>query len=258
VPLDFTFAAFDAFCGRIASLSVYTVADYLARPTPSPTPFVILRLDVDYREAHAVQMAQIAQRHHLRGSFYFRDRHGLFNLEVMRRIAALDHEVGYHFETLDTCQGDFEAAERLFLDHLEQLRRAGLVIRTVAAHGSPPTAPTYRSNLDLVSRSSRLLERAGLLGETTLSIDFTQITYASDATWRWRRYSGFKPGMQGRPTSLSEITKDSSRGAIGLYINFHPHQWFTQPAATLYYRFRNHVGRRVLPVMRRLVRRSGG
>jgi hypothetical protein len=255
VPLDFTFAAFDEFCGRIAHTSVYTVADYLARSAPPSTPFVILRLDVDYREAHAVQMALIAQRYHLRGSFYFRNRHGLFDLDAMRRIAALDHEVGYHFETLDICGGDLEAAESLFLDHLDQLRSAGLTVRTVAAHGSPPTAPTYRSNLDLVSRSSRLLERAGILGETTLSIDFTQITYTSDATWRWRRHDNFKPGAQGSPTSLSGIMKDSSRDTIGLYINFHPHQWFAQPAATLYYRFRNRVGRRLLPVMRRLATR---
>lgn len=256
MPLDFTFAAFDEFCGRIAHIPAYAVADYLARSAPPPAPFVILRLDVDYREAHAVQMAQVAQRHHLRGSFYFRNRHGTFDLEAMRRIAALDHEVGYHFETLDTCGGDFEAAERLFLDHLDQLRRAGLVIHTVAAHGSPPTAPTYRSNLDLISRSARLLERAGVLGETTLSIDFTQITYASDATWRWRRYNGFRPGMRGTPTSLSEITTDLSRDAIGLYINFHPQQWFARPATMLYYRMRNRVGRRLLPHMRRLAGRS--
>jgi len=255
VPLDFTLAAFDEFCGRIAHLPVDTVADYLARSTPPSTPFVILRLDVDYREAHAVRMAHIAQRHHLRGSFYFRNRHGIVDLEAMRQIAALDHEVGYHFETLDTCRGDFEAAERLFLDHLEQLRRAGLTVHTVAAHGSPPTAPTYRSNLDLLSRSARLLEKAAVIGETTLSVDFTQITYASDATWRWRRYNGFQPGVQGRPTSLSEITKDLPRGAIGLYINFHPQQWFARPVTMLYYRMRNRAGRRLLPIIRQLARR---
>jgi hypothetical protein len=254
VPLDFTFAAFDVFCARIAGMPVFTIAGYLAHPALPPAPTVILRLDVDYREAHAVRMADLATRHNLRGSFYFRHRHGTFDLEAMREIAAMDHDVGYHFETLDTCRGDFEAAERLFLDHLETLRRAGLTIRTVAAHGSPPTAPTYGSNLDLITRSPRLLERANVVGETTLSIDFTQVRYASDANWQWRRYDCFQPGTRGEPTSLGEIMQDLPEGNSGLYINFHPQQWFARPVSMLYYRTRNRIGRRALPVIQRSVR----
>jgi hypothetical protein len=249
VSRDFTFAAFDEFCQRIAGGPVFTLAGYLARSTAPPPPFLILRLDVDYREAHAMCMARLAARHNLRGSFYFRHRHGAFDLEAMREIAAMDHEVGYHFETLDTCRGDFEAAECLFLDHLEALRGAGLTIRTVAAHGSPPTAPTYRSNLDLIDRSPGLLERAGVLGEATLSIDFTEVTYASDASWRWRRYDRFQPGARGKSTALGRIMQDSVRGNAGLYINFHPQQWFAHPASMLYYRTRNRLGRRLPPVM---------
>jgi hypothetical protein len=258
VPLDFTFAAFDVFCARIAGMPVFTIAGYLARSAPPPTPFLILRLDVDYREAHAVRMAHLAARHDLRGSFYFRHRHGAFDLDAMREIAAMDHEVGYHFETLDTCEGDFHKAECLFLEQLDHLRSAGLTIRTVAAHGSFPTAPTYRSNLDLIDRSPRLLERAGVSGETTLSIDFTQVTYASDANWRWRRYDRFQPGARGKSTSLSQIRQDSGWGNPGLYINFHPQQWFARPVGMLYFRTRNHIGRRLLPVIRRVARLPQG
>jgi len=257
VPLDFTLAAFDEFCRHIARMPVFTVADYLARPTPSP-PFAILRLDVDYREAHSVHMAYLARRHNLYGSFYFRHRRGTFNLDAMHEIAAMGHEVGYHFETLDTCKGDFEAAERLFLDHLKWLRAAGLTIRTVAAHGSPPTAATYHSNLDLVARSPRLLQESHLLGETTLNIDFTQVRYVSDANWRWRRYEHFRPGMQGEPTSLAEIIRELPFRDMGLYITFHPQQWFAHPVSTVYYRTRNRIGRQLLPLMQSAYRALRG
>ena len=78
VPLDFTFAAFDVFCQRISHMPVFTVAAYLARCQPPPTPFVILRLDVDYRDEHAIHMSCMADRYHVQGSFYFRRRERVF------------------------------------------------------------------------------------------------------------------------------------------------------------------------------------
>ncbi len=249
MPLDFTLSAFDEFCQRLTHMPVFTVAGYLARTTPPPTPFLILRLDVDYRERHALYMARIAERYDLRGTFYFRRG---FDLETMRAVAALEHEVGYHFETLDTCQGDFDQAEALLLDHLTELRAAGLTIRTVAAHGSTPTAPTYVRNLDLFAKRPDLFERAGLLGETTLSFNFAKVTYLSDATWTWHRYSHYQPGLTGEVTSLNRIKNELARRDAGLYINFHPHQWFPHPASTTYFRLRHRIGRRLLPLLRQL------
>jgi hypothetical protein len=252
VPLDFTLSAFDEFCQRLTHMPVFTVAGYLTRTTPPPTPFLILRLDVDYRERHAIYMARIAERYDLRGTFYFRRGANGFNLEAMRAVAALDHEVGYHFETLDICRGDFDQAEALLLDHLAELRAEGLTIRTVAAHGSTPTAPTYCRNLDLFVKRPDLFERADLLGETTLSINFTKVTYLSDATWAWHRYDHYQPGTTGEATSLDEIKNELARRDAGLYINFHPHQWFAHPASTTYFRLRNRIGRRMLPILRQL------
>lgn len=251
MPLDFTLGAFDEFCQRISVMPVFTVADYLTHSGPLPIPFAILRLDVDYRESHGVALARIARDHALRGSFYFRCGAKSFPLDAMREVSELGHEVGYHFETLDTCGGDSKRAEEKFLEHLAELRAAGLAIRTVAAHGSIPTAPTYRSNLDLFLRSPGLFERAGILGETTLSIDFSKVTYCSDATWRWHRYTAFRPGTKGRPTSLRAIMSGLAQFETGIYINFHPQQWFAHPASATYYRTRNRIGRRLLPVLRR-------
>jgi hypothetical protein len=247
VPLDFTFAAFDLFCQRISHMPVFTVAAFLARAAPPPTPFIILRLDVDYREEHAVHMSRIADRYHVQGSFYFRRRERGFNWQAIRAVASLDHEVGYHFETLDRSRGDVERARSLFLKDVEALRRAGCLVRTVAAHGAPPTAPTYRGNLDLVSGAPRLLDKAGLLGETTLSMDFTRVAYLSDATWRWRRYDYYRPGQHGKPTSLRAILDDLTRRDAGLYITFHPHQWFPHPAQALVFRARHRIARQLVP-----------
>lgn len=251
VPLDFTFAAFDLFCQRIRHMPVFSVAGFLARAAPPPTPFVILRLDVDYREAHAVSLARIADRYNVQGTFYFRRREQGFDWQAIRAVADLGHEVGYHFETLDRARGDVARARELFLKDLEAFRRAGFPARTVAAHGAPPTAPTYHGNLDLLRDAPGLLDKAGLLGETTLSIDFTNVAYLSDATWRWRRYDHYQPGQPGRPTTLRAILAELTRRDAGLYITFHPHQWFPHPAQALFFRARNRIARQ-------LVRRATG
>lgn len=240
---DFTFAAFEELCQQITHMPVFPVAEYLARQRPPPRPFVVLRFDVDYREGHAIMMARIAARHHLQGSFYFRHP---FDLTAIQAAAGLEHEVGYHFETLDTCQGNFEAAGRLFLEHLDTLRAAGLTVRTVAAHGSAPTAPTYQSNHDIFVHTPDLFQRADLLGETTLSIDFGQVVRFSDAGWRWRRYQYYQPGTRGQPSSLKAILRELSHRDAGLYVTFHPHQWFGHSLQVLYYRWRNRAGSKLL------------
>lgn len=250
MPLDFTFAEFEAFCERAAHMPVFTLADYLSRSAPPPRPYLIFRVDVDYREAQAVQMARIADRYDLRGSFYFRHHPGGFDLTAMYAVAGLGHEAGYHFETLDTCHGDFAQAEALFLDHLAQLRAAHLDIRTVASHGGPPTAPNYQANYDLFTHAPDLFTRANVLGETTLSLDFTTLTYISDAGWRWRVYDAYGPGAAGKRVSLRRVIEDLVSPQNALVITFHSHQWFVHPAMAMYYRSRNRVGQVMLPLLR--------
>lgn len=249
MPVDFTFAAFDTLCQSIAAIPVFSVADYLATPPDPNTPYVILRFDVDYRESHAVRLAEIATRYGLRGSFYFRYRSGSFDLDAMRTIAG-GHEIGYHFETLDTCQGDFDAAAQRFAAHIGLLRTAGFDISTAAAHGSTPTASTYRSNRDLLIKKPELLKQAGLIGETSLNVDFAQVRYLSDANWRWRFYEHFTPGARGTPTSLRAQLDRLPTQDRGLYINIHPQQWFEHPARMMILRMRNRFGKPIVPLLR--------
>lgn len=245
MAVTFTHAAFEEFCTAIAAWPVYPVERWLStEPSPQP-PCVILRFDVDYREAHALELATIAARHGIHGSFYFRHQADGFDFPVIERIHALGHEIGYHFETLDTAQGDVDRAAVLFLDHLADLRAAGFTVRTVAAHGSRPTAPTYRANLDLLVRRPELIAQAGLLGETTLSIDFARMTYVSDANWRWRRYEHYQPGItQSVPTTLRAMVTTLPRMDSGLYITFHPQQWYTHPGTMWLFRAGNWLRRR--------------
>lgn len=251
----FTLAAFDALCAAIAPYPVFSVADYLMTARSAlPAHYAILRFDVDYREPHSELLAQVAHRHGLRGSFYFRHRKGTFPLAIMRRVAALGHEIGYHYETLDTCRGDQAAAEAQLLAHIADLRTAGFAIRTIAAHGAAPTAPTYHSNLDLIARAPDLLQRAQLLGETTFSVDFTQVAYLSDAGWTWRLHTDYAPGSVGTIMRLARALARFPDDIPRLYITVHPQQWFASAWTAHTLRQRNRAGKWLRRNMARITR----
>ena len=224
-------------------MPVLRVADWLARDVPPPLPFAVLRLDVDYREAHALRLAEIAAREGVHGSFYFRWRGGAFPLATMRAVQALGHEVGYHYEALDLCAGDWACARRVFLAHVAQWRAAGIRLRTVAAHGSAPRAATYRNNRDLLQRAPELLTQADLLGDAMEQVDFARVWYVSDAGWRWRVYADYTPRALGTPTPLRAWLGAGLERERGLYVNVHPHQWFGGAWRARYFRTRNRIGR---------------
>lgn len=248
MPHDFTLAAFASFCRQIAPLRVITVRDYL-RVAPCP-PFLILRFDVDFREPFALRLGQILAAHEIRASFYFRCHASGFEWSAIRAIGALGHEVGYHYETLDRCKGDFFAAQRLFLADIHALRAGHVNVETVAAHRAPPVAAGYVSNLDLLRARPGLLRQARLRGDAVASVDFARLTYFSDAGWRWRRCDGTPPGTSTTPGSLDELCAASAQPDAALYANFHPQHWYALPSNLRYYRWRHRLGVHLLPRLR--------
>ncbi|HMM29068.1 MAG TPA: hypothetical protein PKD46_12370 [Aggregatilineaceae bacterium] len=245
---DFTLAAFATFCRQLAPLRVLTVRDYL-RVAPCP-PFLILRFDVDFREPFALRLGQILAAHGIRASFYFRCHASGFEWSAIHAIGALGHEVGYHYEALDRCRGDFDAAESLFLADIHALRAGDASVETVAAHGAPPVAAGYASNLDLLRARPDLLGRARLRGDAVASVDFTRLTYFSDAGWRWRRCNGTPPGSNAAPSSLAELYAAGVRPDAALYANIHPQHWYARPSGLRYYRWRHRLGVHLLPRLR--------
>ena len=96
---DFTLDSYrkllDSF--REAGYGFQPFAEYLERPAERA---VILRHDVDKRPGYSVRFARIEEERGIRGTYYFRIRHGRWEEEAIREVHALGHEVGYHYETL--------------------------------------------------------------------------------------------------------------------------------------------------------------
>ena len=95
-----------------------------------------LRHDVDMLPQNSLQTAQIENALGLSSTYYFRMVPESYNEDAIKSISRLGHEIGYHYESLTTCNGDMEAAYNDFCKNLEKLRTL-VPISSICMHGSP-------------------------------------------------------------------------------------------------------------------------
>jgi len=98
--------------------------------------YVIMRHDVDLKADHSLATANIEASMGIRASYYFRVVPQSNQPPVIRAIAALGHEIGYHYEDLSLMNGDAEKALEHFNLQLDYFRQF-YPVRTICMHGSP-------------------------------------------------------------------------------------------------------------------------
>ena len=63
--------------------------------------FIILRHDIDRLPKNSLRFAQIEHKLGIKGTYYFRIVPQSFDPDIIEKIAALGHEIGYHYEDID-------------------------------------------------------------------------------------------------------------------------------------------------------------
>lgn len=142
----------------------------------------VLRHDVDLLPQNSSRVAKIEAEMGVVASYYFRAVPESWDEGIIREIAALGHEVGYHYESLTTCRGDEDEAYSDFCGNLEKLRKIAQV-QTICIHGSPRSP--YDSK-DIWKKYS--YKELGIIGEPYLDIDFSKTFYLTDTGRRWDGY----------------------------------------------------------------------
>jgi hypothetical protein len=181
---DFTVEAYADLLDAIdeGGYAFLTVAEYLASDD-LPERFVVLRHDVDRMPARALRMARIEADQGARSSFYYRT--STFEVDRVRRVRALGHEVGYHYEDYVRTNGDLSAAHDRFGQNLERFRSdVPGPIRTVCMHGNPLSP--YDNRAMWTDPDAPGFADYDLLGEAYLSLDFVDVDYFSDTGRTWR------------------------------------------------------------------------
>lgn len=148
---------------------------------------VTLRHDVDRKPQNSLMTARIEHELGMKAVYYFRATPKGWDEDVIREISALGHEIGYHYESLATCDGDLEAAYRDFCRNLESLR-ALAPVTSICMHGSPKSKWDSR---DLWKHYD--YRPLGIVFEPYLDTDFSKVFYLTDTGRRW---DGFKASVR--------------------------------------------------------------
>jgi len=176
--LDFTQIKYQQLLTTImeSDYSPVTVRDYFEK---TPKRCIIIRHDVDLSANHALKIAKVESDMDIKSTYYFRMKSRVFVPEIITQIAALGHEIGYHYEVLDKAKGDYDIAINIFEQELSEFRKIADV-KTICMHGNPFTS---HLNRDLWNEYD--YRDFGIIGEPYISIDYNKVLYLTDTSRTW-------------------------------------------------------------------------
>jgi len=221
----YTFLTFSAWCeGKIINTD----------------KVILLRHDVDKQPRRALNVAKIESELNLQSSFYFRVCS--FNTDIVSEIAALGHEVGYHYEDLSITKGDQKAAIQHFEKQLQRFRQF-YPVKTICMHGSPTSA---HDNKDLWKAYD--YKHYGIIGEPYFDLfgagerpAVADMHYLTDTgrMWNGERFSvrdkvDIQKSILDYRTTFDLIDAvQSGKLPDKIMITTHPQRWTDNPAEWL-------------------------
>ena len=225
--LDFTYQKYSDLCQSAlkSGFTVLTVSSYIKNVDDKRV--LVIRHDVDNFPRRALRLAKLEHSLGIHSTYYFR-KHLFSNPKIIKSVAEMGHEIGYHYESLDEAKGNYEAAIDLFRLGLEQLRQIAKV-ETICMHGN---SFTKWLNRDLWNKYD--FHQFDLVGEAYLSVK--NIYYFSDTGHSWDTSRKFKDLL---PSALPEQVQNvraivttnnliefiESGEQPRIYLTAHPERW---------------------------------
>ena len=167
---------------REAGYRFMTMEQYCDGKSSLPERFVVLRHDVDLRAAYSERIARVEKEEGAKASYYFRVIPQSNRPEIIRSIARMGHEIGYHYEDMSIAKGDIETAKAHFEQWLAYFRQF-YPVRTICMHGAPTSRYDGR---DLWKKYS--YHDYGIIGEPYFDVDFSDLFYLTDTGRCWDGY----------------------------------------------------------------------
>jgi hypothetical protein len=176
--MDFTLETYKNLLESIldSDYSIQTFEEFIQDPLDK---VVVLRHDVDERPYNALKMAELESSMGIRATYYFRIVKISNVPEVIQKIAALGHEIGYHYEDYSLSNGNLEKAITSFKENLSYFRTF-YPVTTCCMHGSSFSGFDNR----IIWKHYKLTDFS-LIAEPYLSIDYSKVFYITDTARCW-------------------------------------------------------------------------
>jgi hypothetical protein len=243
--VDFTLRTYKKLLAELLQHEYYfqTFSEYIQEPA---NKVIILRHDVDARKENSLKFAEIESTLGIHGTYYFRIVPQSFNENVIRKIAELGHEIGYHYETMDHSNNELKISNVKFtqeelVDHayeefctnLEKFRKI-TEIKTICMHGSPRSK---FDNKDIWKKYD--YRKLGIIGEPYFDLNFSEIYYITDTGRRWNGDNVSVRDKIKQPIlhknlnfhGTNEIIKAANENMLPdqMMLTFHPQRWTNDP-----------------------------
>ena len=208
---------------KLNGFEFQTVHEFLSSPLNNT---IMLRHDVDLKPKNSLKFAKIQNEFGIRGTYYFRAKSCSWDEKIVKEIFDLGHEIGYHYENLSFCKGNYEKAILDFEKNLGKFRRI-VPIATICMHGSPMSKFDNRHIWKVYNYKDY-----EIIGEPYFDIDFKNVFYLTDTgrCWNGAKYSIrdlVETNFDDSYTNTDEIINAINLKRIPekMMFTFHPQRW---------------------------------
>ena len=193
---------------------------------PKKSNSIIIRHDVDRKPHNSLNMSYIEMEMGIVSTYYFRTTSTTFKPKIISEIVNNGHEIGYHYEDLSYCNGNFKRAIESFQINIEKLRHY-YPVKSIAMHGSPLSRWDNRLLWDKYDYKDY-----GVVSEPYFDVDYNKTYYITDAGRTWENS---KANFRDRVNSDLFLnicsTKDirsfltATELSPSIFLNVHPEHW---------------------------------
>lgn len=178
--MDFTFSKYQSLILCFIN-NGYLPIPYISFINGSKDKVLILRHDVDRFPNQTLQMARLEARLGIKSTYYFRIIKSVFREQYLKEVSEYGHEIGYHYEDLSLCKGNYKDAIESFERNLDKLRNY-FPVKTICMHGSPASPWDNKKLWDKYD-----YKQYGIIADTSCDIDYNDVFYISDNGFGWNR-----------------------------------------------------------------------
>lgn len=150
----FVYKYWDQFCRELKEKGIVSIPAREVKETM--TSFLVLKHDIENTVPKAYKLAEIENKYGHRGTYY---AHAYLlddpkNVELLRKMQDMGHEISYHYDVMDSNHGNLDGAIKEFEDNRKRFESLGFPIITVCQHGNPVVERIgYTSNRDFFRSS---------------------------------------------------------------------------------------------------------
>lgn len=233
-----TYKKYIKFCKQLSATGVpiYTAEKASENTDNMKKQFIVIKHDIEAKPEKALKISRIEHDFGITATYY---AHSFFLQDpkaaiVLREIAGLGHEIGYHYDVLDNNNGDKEKAIQEFKQTLSDFERNGFIIKTICPHGNPLKKRIgYSSNKDffLDSEIRKLFDNIVDVYITFPDLVENDYLYITDAQYSYF-YRDAKTTKTDETEKLSPLNGTDDivkmiQGGKSMIISTHPHRYFT-------------------------------